>query len=185
MTRQEASQYIEANDRYVWYLVNKFTSLRPDQEGSEDAAQETRLAIYRAALAHDPGRGALSTITFEYGQNALGKYCRVLARHGFVRRRGRSAVPVVVRAPSHMALATGFWDGEPDAESRLDLEADVEWAMSRLSRQHRRVVVMRYVRGISREKAAMLLGVSKHTIRNMERAALDEMRRTLTDYASD
>ena len=66
---------------------------------------------------------------------------------------------------------------------RKELHEIVEWnmALEQLETQERRLILLRYFRGLSQKETANLLGKSQAQVSRMERQAIERLKAQLTE----
>lgn len=133
-------------------------SLGAARDEAEDATQDVWVEIYRS-LSRFEGRSRLRTWMFGIARNV----CRQRLRAGL----GSSSRP----APS-LDSGEAFHD-LPDVSVDLDAALErreirdaVERAIAGLTPEHRRVVLLREIEGLSYEEIAKILDIPKGTVRS-------------------
>ncbi len=178
----ELSRRAQAGDRAalealiaeVSPAVRRFTArmCRTPAE-AEDAAQDALLAVAQHIDQYE-GRAAFSTWVFTLARTACGR-----------RRRGLKNLPAVADEPD-ARLADG---PGPDAHlERAQLQLAIDRALAALHEEHREVVLLRDVEGLSAQEAAEVLGISVEALKSRlhrARAALrSALRPTVEEDAS-
>ncbi len=166
----EEAAFHELVDRHgdnLFALAYSLLGSRPD---AEDAVQETFLGAFRRAGSFE-GRSSLKTWL-----------TRILVNQAYKTRRSRR-----VRQTEPIEV-----EGQPEAddaqlrtrsasvavESRIDVEAMLEV----LSREHREVIVLRELQGLSYEEMAEVLGVPVGTIESRLFRARKELKQRFGAY---
>ena len=156
-------------DRHCKPLYRTALGLCPTQADAEDVLQETLLAAFR-------GIGGFS------GQASLLTWMtRILVRQAAKvgkKRRRRKLESIEEIAPSDPRLPLSRQT--LDEDGRLDFAA----ALRKLAREHREVVVLREVQGLSYTEIAELLGIAQGTVESRIHRARLELRQHLRAYAS-
>ncbi len=136
-----------------------------DRAQAEDVVQETLLRAWRRPEALDPGRGAVRAWLFTTARN--------VAIDAWRRRSVRVGEVVTDMVP----------DPPPSAdEADRAVEAwTVAEALSRLSAQHREVLVQCFYRGRSVAEAAAVLGIPPGTVKSRTHYGLRSLRMILNE----
>jgi RNA polymerase sigma-70 factor (ECF subfamily) len=153
-------------------VFNLAARLLGDGEEARDVAQEVFLQVYRT-LGRFEGRSSLKTWIYRIVVNQ----CHNRRRFWHRRRRDREtpledcALPVP--APGGSSLSPY------DATLRLERTRQVQAALLQLRFEHRSVLVLREVEGLSCEEVATALGVPEGTVKSRLSRAREAMRRKL------
>lgn len=150
--------------RRHYAIVYRFCARRVGIEAASDAAQDTFLTAQRA-LPKFRGDSNLSTWLLGIAHNE----CRRIAR------RRKLDPPVIEFEPPAQ--------GSPEA-AMIDRHW-LEGALSRLSPDHRDVVLLHEVEGLSYDEAAEVLGVPTGTVKSRLHHAFQNLRRTLNESLAD
>src|SRR5262245_52691633 len=156
-------------------VVNLAGRLLGDVEEARDVAQEVFLQVHKR-LASFEGRSSLKTWIYRIAVNQ----CHNRRRFWHRRRRDRE-LPLDERL-----VATPLLPGaRPAAESpydetlRLERARRVQAALLELRFEHRSVLVLREIEGLSCDEVAKALGVPEGTIKSRLSRAREAMRRKL------
>ncbi len=154
-------------DRHGRYLFGVAHALSGDAHDAEDLVQEAFLGAFRTRF-----RGESSLRTW---------LVKILVRRaGMLRRsRRRESLDVSLDAPGvqEAAVAVGA-PGEAGADARLDLSQ----MLKALSPDHRQVILLREIEGLSYEEIAEALGVPRGTVESRLHRARDELRKRFKGY---
>ena len=163
----DASAFHELLDRYAGYLFGVAASMVGNAADAEDVVQETLLGAFRGLRGFE-GRSSVKTWLTS-----------ILIRQTAMRRRsaGRrpaaslESVPEAASGPSasHPTEAT---------DTRIDLAA----AIAELSPDHREVIVLRELSGMSYEEMSEALGVPRGTIESRLFRARRQLQERLEGY---
>ena len=156
-------------------VFNLSARLLGDPEEARDVAQEVFLQVYRM-LARFEGRSRLKTWIYRIAVNQ----CHNRRRFWHRRRRDREEALdeglVTAEAPAARAAA----GPGPYEEARLRERARrVQAALLQLSFEHRSVLVLREVEGLTCEEVARVLGVPEGTVKSRLSRAREAMRQRL------
>ncbi len=145
--------------------VFRFCARRIGVDGAPDAAQETFLTAQRV-LSKFAERSDIKTWLLGIAHNE----CRRLARK---RRLAPEPLPLFDRPSSESA-----------EDTLVDREA-LRAAFAKLSPEHRHVVLLREVEGLSYEEAGKILGIPEGTVKSRLHHAFIQLRRSLGDAQGD
>lgn len=154
-------------DRYAASLFAMAVSLVGSAADAEDIVQETLAGAFRGIAAFE-GRATVKTWL-------TGILLRQTAAH---RRR-------VARREARFVALQGVADREPGLASpagAVDTRMDVMAAIQSLSPDHRDVVVLRELEGLSYEEMAEVLGIPRGTVESRLFRARRELQGRLREY---
>lgn len=154
-------------------VVNLAARLLGEVEEARDVAQEVFLQVYRM-LGRFEGRSSLKTWIYRIAVNQ----CHNRRRFWQRRRRDREG-PLDERllAPS---LPSGSRAASPfDEAVRAERARGVQAALLRLPFEHRAVLVLREISGLSCAEVAAALGIPEGTVKSRLSRAREAMRRAL------
>lgn len=152
--------------RYADALLSTAAYLLGSEADAQEVTQETLLAMVssiRQFQFRSSFRTWLWAILIRLAQQ------RLRERH---RRRGESAA---AEFPGSAAA---------DPRDGIDVRLDVADAMMHLNAEHREVLVLREMEGMSYEQIAVVLEVPRGTVESRLHRARQAMRTLLSDYAS-
>lgn len=136
----------------------------PTVADAEDAVQETLLDAYRGVAGFD-GRASLRSWM-----------SRILFRRAGKAMRKRIRGPIVNEELVSPAAAKST-SGQA-SDSRMDLEA----ALAKLGKDHRDIIVLRELQGMSYAEIAETLGIPQGTVESRIYRARAELRALLSAY---
>lgn len=151
-------------DRYASYLYGLAVSLCGHQADAEDVVQETLAGAYRGLGGFAERSSVKTWLT------------RILVRQAaghFRRRAWRSTVIRLDSAPAPQVAG---------ASEAADVRMDVQRAILDLSPEHREVIVLREMQGLTYDEIARELGVPRGTVESRLHRARRELARMLTEY---
>lgn len=157
----DTAAFHELVDRHATGLYRLACALTGDRAEAEDVMQETFLGAFQGMRGF---RGRSSVKTW-----LIGILNRRAARHH--RRRMR-----------HPALPLEGADRQPAARHAPEARIDVNEALGRLSPEHRQVLVLREVEGMTYAEMAQVLGVPLGTVESRLFRARQELKMQLADY---
>ncbi|MHC4470871.1 MAG: RNA polymerase sigma factor [Planctomycetota bacterium] len=161
-------------DAYGGLVLNLAWRVVRDRQEAEDLSQEVFLRLYRVLDRYDPDR------PFEPWLKKVAMNLVLNLTSGKARRmRRRSASLQAVEGEDGGRLPD---TGSPDAEEtaiRGERAALLRDAMRRLSTRHRKILAMRYFRGLSYQELARELSLPMGTVKNRLFRAREELARVL------
>jgi RNA polymerase sigma-70 factor (ECF subfamily) len=149
-------------------VFNLSARLLGDAEEARDVAQEVFLQVYRQ-LARFEGRSSLKTWIYRIAVNQ----CHNRRRFWHRRRRDREEGLEAVAAEAAGARAG---PGPYEEARRQERARRVQAALQQLSFEHRSVLVLREVEGLTCEEVAGALGVPEGTVKSRLSRAREAMR---------
>ncbi|HVL38824.1 MAG TPA: RNA polymerase sigma factor [Fimbriimonadaceae bacterium] len=152
---------IEALVREHYAPVYRFCARRIGPTLAQDAAQETFLTAQRS-LARFDGRSSVAAWLFGIAHN----HCRNIAR------KGRHEAPTEADWLCESAV------DESMEKTLIDRQA-LRQALGKLSQEHREVVLLHEVEGLTYAEAASVLGVPEGTVKSRLHHAFLNLRTSL------
>ncbi len=153
---------MERESRYLYGIAHAMTSNVAD---AEDLVQETFAAAISSRF-----RGESSVRTW---------LVQILVRRaGMLRRRRREHQSLDARSPDGSGLKLVGSEATAGTEARLDLSS----MLASLSQEHRAVIVLRELQGLTYEEMAKTLGVPRGTVESRLHRAREELRRRFKGY---
>lgn len=165
--------------RYQGWVFTLALRMVGNRAEAEDVAQDVFLKAFRG-LAGFKDASRFTTWLYAIASHHCLNHLKARGRHGGSAGRGRSHgksdAPVAVeRLP----------DGAPRADALLE-RADVarigQAEMALLTEEHRLILVLRDIQGLSYEDIARTLGLEPGTVRSRLHRARMEMKERLTPY---
>jgi RNA polymerase sigma-70 factor (ECF subfamily) len=136
-----------------------------DRQAAEEIVQEVFTRAWRHADRYDPERGAVRTWLYQ------------IARHAIIDARRRSAArPALASRELDADEATGG----PSIEQAM-LGWQVASALEQLSPDHRQVIRLAHLRGMSVREIAQALGLAEGTVKSRTWYALRSLRLVLEE----
>ncbi len=165
--RADAGAYHEMVDLYGERLYRLAYSLVGNREDAADVLQETFSGAFRG-MRDFKERSSLKTWL-----------CRILVKQAARHRRKEHRRRVISleqceESSGETAAATADITG--------DAKIDIEEAMRMLSPDHREVILLREMRGLSYEEISEVLGIPRGTVESRLFRARQELRTLLRDY---
>jgi len=157
-------------------VFNLAARLLGDPEEARDAAQEVFLQVYRT-LGRFEGRSTLKTWIYRIVVN----HCRNRQRWWRRRRKDRSC-PIDALTPADEARLAEHGPRAEGPEERLERRERaraVQSALLQLSFEHRAVLLLREVEGLSCEEIAGTLSIAEGTVKSRLSRARDALRGSL------
>jgi RNA polymerase sigma-70 factor (ECF subfamily) len=172
--RGEKAAFHGLVDRYAGLLYRVARSLVGNGADAEDVVQETFAGAFRSA-GRFREQSAVKTWLLRILVNQAAKVRRSRSRHFTIplfRRRSREEDAGDVEAELAVSSATG------QVEHRVDVMA----MLNTLSAEHREVLVLRELEGLSYEEMAEALGVPRGTVESRLHRARQELRERFKGY---
>ncbi len=164
--------FAELVERHAKSMYRLAYMLLGSNADAEDVLQETWTGVYKA-LKRFEGRSTVRTWL-----------TRILTTQvALWRRKKRGGVISLEEAPT--AEDDSLPREEESASRQSDWTADLEIALSRLSLDHREVVVLREIEGLSYDEIAESLRVPRGTVESRLHRARSELRKHLKSYVED
>lgn len=156
-------------------VYNLAARLLGDGEEAKDASQDVFLQVFRT-LARFEGRSSLRTWIFRIVVNQ----CRNRQRWWRRRRKDRScAIEDLTPAQEARLPVTSQAESPYESARRAEQSRQVQAALERLSFDHRAILLLREVEGLSCEQVADTLRVPEGTVKSRLARARDALRREL------
>ncbi len=164
--RAAFEELLDAYETRVYRLALRFTGNVPD---AEDVTQDVFLGVYRG-LANFQGNSTLGTWIYRVAMNHCLEYRR---------KRRLESIPY----DEELTLATSDWREDPaQSADKRELSARVEAALNCLSPQHRDVIVLHELQGLTYQEVAATLNVPVGTVKSRLSNAFRRLRDLLGGY---
>ncbi len=157
----ETAAFHELVDRHAAGLYRLACALTGDSAEAEDVMQETFLGAFQGMRGFR-GRSSVKTWLVSILNRQAARRHRRRMRHPAVPLEGLAEPPAAPRSP----------------EARID----VDEALGRLTSEHRQVLVLREVEGMTYAEMAQVLGVPLGTVESRLFRARQELKMQLADY---
>lgn len=167
--------------RYQGWVFTLALRMVGDRAEAEDLAQDVFLKAYRG-LRGFKGASRFSTWLYAIASHHCLNHLKARGRRGGLPRRGRDNPATGDDLP---ALVDRLPDGAPRADAlleRADLVRIVQAEMAHLTEEHRMVLILRDIQGLSYEEIARTLGVELGTVRSRLHRARMEMKARLAPH---
>lgn len=139
--------FADLMDRHADAVHRLLVSLGAAPDDAEDALQECFISAWRSAGSFQGGESARAWL-FTIARNALRRQHR--------RRVGEPAE----LEPLAVLGAKAGWGSESDFSHRLEVEEELEWALSQIPAEERQAIVLRDLEGFSGPETAEELELS-------------------------
>jgi RNA polymerase sigma-70 factor (ECF subfamily) len=164
--RQAFTEFVDAYGAQVHRLVRRYVENPTD---AEDITQEIFVDLYRS-IAGFRGEAALSTWIYRVAVNRCLRY----------RQKVR---PQSVAYEDGNLGSERDWRGDPErCAAKQELSAQVQGALGRLSEEHRDVVVLHEMHGLTYQECADLLNIPVGTVKSSLSNAFRRLRDNLRGY---
>ena len=167
--RQAFTELLDIYEARVYRLAFRFTGTVSD---AEDVTQEIFLGVYKS-LGSFKGHSALGTWIYRIAMN----HCLE-----FRRKRRLDSIPY----DEELTLASRDWRDDPEQSARKgELSDRVEAALQRLSPQHRDVIILHELQGLTYQEVASALNVPVGTVKSRLSNAFRKLRDLLGNYVCE
>ena len=157
-------------DRHSDSLFRLALSMSRNRADAEDVLQETFIGAYRG-LARFSGRSSVKTWLTQI-------LLRQAAKMWHHTKRSREAVAIDSPAGAAVGESLSRPSAQVDVERRMDLMAVID----RLPEDHRQVILLREVQGLSYEEITQVLGVPQGTVESRLHRARAALKQRLKGY---
>lgn len=162
-------------ERYQERVYNVAFQMTGSHEDSLDLAQDSFLRVFRA-LSSFKGDSSLGTWIHRIAHNIVIDELRKRRRRPVVAMSTDTVV--ITEDGEHMLEWSAPMDEAPEEQLlRAEKKREIEQALQRISPEHRSVLVMRDIEGLTYEEVAEVLGLNVGTVKsrlNRARLALRE-----------
>jgi RNA polymerase sigma-70 factor (ECF subfamily) len=160
--RNDPAAFRALIERHAQYLHGVAHALTGNAADAEDLVQETLLGAISGSF-----RGESSVRTW---------LVRILVNRAAMLRRTRK------RKPAQELGETPVQSAKPQAANAVDAKIDLTAMLEELSDEHRQVIVLRELEGLSYQEIAAALGVPRGTVESRLHRAREELRRRFKGY---
>jgi RNA polymerase sigma-70 factor (ECF subfamily) len=168
--RGDQAAYRALLNRHARYLFGIAHSLtRGQSSDAEDLVQETFMGVLTSTF-----RGESSVRTW---------MVKILVNRAAMLRRTRKRHPESALPPALPASA-GSGSSGVGAESGVEAKLDLTTMLEALSEDHREVILLRELEGLSYEEIAKALNIPRGTVESRLHRAREELRRKFKGYLS-
>ena len=163
----DASAYDQIMQRHAKRLYALAASMVGNPADAEDVVQETFLGAYKQLSAFQ-GRSSLKTW--------LTRICVLQVSKLYRSRKVRRTAPLGSDVPG------GHEPAVASPVSHADRRADVQAMLNSLSSEHREVLMLRELQGLSYKEIADVLGVPQGTVESRLFRARQQLKESYKDY---
>jgi RNA polymerase sigma-70 factor (ECF subfamily) len=164
-------------DRHARYLFGVARSLASNEQDAEDLVQETLAAVLQSAA------------TFRGGSQVRTWIVAILVRKAAMMRRTQSRrirpqMSIDAHGEGAASPSAAMNVARPPGAEASDARLDVAQMLSRLTEEHRQVIVLRELEGMSYDQIAEALDVPRGTVESRLFRAREELRKRFKGYGS-
>lgn len=170
------AQLVEQNQNRIYSLALRMVG---SPEDAADLAQEAFLSAWRG-LENFQGEAAFSTWLYRLTSNACIDFLRR-------EKRKKAAGSVLYLDDTEEGATLDLPDYEADPHRRLEREEvreTIERGMAALSPEHRKVLSLREISGLSYAEIADILGLEEGTVKSRIARARLALRKKLLEYGN-
>jgi RNA polymerase sigma-70 factor (ECF subfamily) len=165
----DRSAFEELVDQYQTRIYRLALRYAGSVQDAEDLTQEVFIGIYRN-IGGFRGKSSLSTWIY-----------RVAVNHCLEHRRRKR--PEQVPYDENLGLASTSWRDDPSqAATKVELSAEVDRAIEKLSPIHRDVILLHELHGLTYGECAEALGLPIGTVKSRLSNAFTRLRQLLGGY---
>src|SRR5438105_3587797 len=177
--RGDAQAFRSLVERYQRRVYQLALGMVKDPDEAMDITQETFVRVHRY-LPSFKGDSSFFTWTYRIATNLCLDSARRRGRTERVEMDESDAEIEARMDPPSAALA-----GPQRAALNAELKAKIDDALASLSENHRAILLLREVEGLSYEELARALGIRKGTVMSRLVPARPKMQRKLREYLGD
>src|SRR5205814_3205644 len=177
--RGDAQAFRALVERYQRRVYQLALGMVKDADEAMDITQETFVRVHRY-LPSFKGESSFFTWTYRIATNLCLDAARKRGRSERVEMDERDAEIEARMDPPSAALA-----GPQRAALNAELKAKIDEALRELSENHRAILLLREVEGLSYEELAQTLGIRKGTVMSRLFHARLKMQRKLREYLGE
>ncbi len=172
----DGEAFVSLLRKYERRILNFMYRMIGEQEAAEDLTQEVFLKVYEAL----PG--------FRKAANFSTWLFRIAHNHclNALRGRGREiSVSIFAKDPSNPSPVARVPDPSVSADERMEqreLQAVIQQKLAELTPDHRAVLVLRDIQGLSYDEIASVLDIEGGTVRSRLHRARIELKEKLRPY---
>ena len=174
------AELVEQNQGRIYNLTLRMTG---NPEDAADLTQETFLNAWRA-LPEFQGNSSLATWLYRLASNASIDFIRREKRH----REAAPTVPLEFsggESDESRTIELPDYRYSPEVSiERQELRSAIEQGLATLSEQHRTVLVLREIEGLSYGEIAAALQLEEGTVKSRISRARIELRKLLMQYGN-
>jgi len=174
------AELVEQNQGRIYNLTLRMTG---NPEDAADLTQETFLNAWRA-LPEFQGNSSLATWLYRLASNASIDFIRREKRH----REAAPTVPLEFsggEGDESRTIELPDYRYSPEVSiERQELRSAIEQGLATLSEQHRTVLVLREIEGLSYGEIAAALQLEEGTVKSRISRARIELRKLLMQYGN-
>ncbi len=160
------------NERKIYALTFRMVGNRED---AEDLAQEAFLNAWRG-LQSFQGESSFSTWVYRLATNACIDYIRRQKR----RQEVEDTTPLEYEDGDSLSLPDTTFEPQRKLEQR-EVQERVQEGLKRLSDDHRKILILRELSGLSYDEIAVSLGLDTGTVKSRIARARNSLRKILQE----
>jgi RNA polymerase sigma-70 factor, ECF subfamily len=172
--RGDKEAYRELVERYQGRLFSCAFDILKNREDAEDVVQEALVKAY-LSLPEFQRRSSLYTWLYRIVYNMSIDFRRKIVRQG--------GAPVELDEAVSLGTEERHYSDPAGVVLRKQQSRKIQHALSEISEDHRRVIVLRELEGMSYEEIASVVGISRGTVMSRLHYARKKLQQALSEFA--
>lgn len=172
LQQRDERAFVECVQRYQAQVFRLLYRMLGDRHEAEDVAQEVFVTVFKS-IDSFRGESRFSTWLYRIAANQCKNRLKYLGRRG---RRGRETLDDASERDLQEARAQGLAPGHTGPDQVLEgaqLDALVQRGIASLDEEHRELVILRDMEGLSYEEICQITGLPEGTVKSrLHRARL-------------
>ena len=174
-SEQAFESLVTAYERKIYTLAYRYTG---NEQDALDICQEVFIRVYRS-ISGFKEESAFSTWIYRIASNICIDYSR--------KKQGKGTVPLYFQGEDGEEMAMEIPDPAEGPEAALDrreLRGDIERALSYLTEEHRQIVLLRDISGLSYGEIGEALAMPEGTVKSRLARARLNLRKILLSWGT-
>ena len=176
--RGDQSAFATLLDRHSRYLFGVAHAMTGNASDAEDVVQETLVALLGASTKFR-GESSVRTWLVRILVNKVRMWRRSGRKH-----ENTLSIDAGPSEPGELASASGSSASSSEPGAPVDARIDLTQMLSQLSEDHRQVIILRELQGMSYEEMARALSIPRGTVESRLFRAREELRKRFKGYGT-